>query len=164
MKENPHPEEGTKCPKLCPACRPALTLKEGTHASEHHSEHSERGEPSDSELLPTLILISWPKSPLTSGSSKPPARPPNPPRKERSLHLTISACARNTPKKEYHHFLPIQRRRCPTQGFLGYTSSQSGEQSLSDRKAFPSAIKCGPIKAHDFTVSAEMQGPNSINY
>ena len=59
-------EPGTKCSKLSPACRPGLTLNEGTEASEHlllpswHSEHSERGEPSDSEL-PHASLISWHK-------------------------------------------------------------------------------------------------------
>ena len=46
----------------------------------------------------------------------PPARPPNPPGKKRSLHLTNSAqrpqerdyrhCARNTPRMRYPHFFP----------------------------------------------------------
>ena len=44
---------------------PLTTLKEGTEASEHlllpsrHSEHSERGEPSDSELSQHASLTSW---------------------------------------------------------------------------------------------------------
>ena len=60
--------------------------------------------------------------PLTSGSFVPRARPPNLPGKERPLHLTNSAqrleerdyrhCVRKTAKKEYPHFLPIQRRCC----------------------------------------------------
>ena len=53
----------------------------------------------------------------------PPARPPNLLRKERSLHLT--KCARKTPKKRYPHFLPIQHRCCPTQGFLDSNTSTS---------------------------------------
>ena len=95
---------------------------------------------------------------MTSGSSKP-ARPPSPPRKERSLHLTKSAqrhhwrsyrrCV-HSPVKKYPHFLPIQRRRCPTKG----------GKSRSDRWA---AIMCRPIKAHVFTLTAEMQGPNSTD-
>ena len=40
---------------------------------------------------------------------------------------------------------------------------KSEEQSLSDRRALSSAILCRPIDAHYFTVSAEMQGPNSIS-
>ena len=46
MREGPHSEEGTKCSKLYPACRPGFTLKEGTLASEHlllpfwHSEQT----------------------------------------------------------------------------------------------------------------------------
>ena len=148
MKESSHSEEGTTCSKLYPTCRPGLTLKEGTKASEHllllswHSEHNER----------------------------------NLQGKERSLHLTTSAqrlkerdcrpCARDSPKKKYPHFLPIQRRCCSTQGFFGqpyvHMSPKSGEESLSDRRAPSSAIICKPIKAHAFTVSAEMQGPSSI--
>ena len=73
------------------------------------------------------------KGPLTSGSLMPPARPPNLQGTKRSLHLTNSAqriqkrgyrrCARNAPKKKYPHFLPIQRRCCSTQCFLGSQTS-----------------------------------------
>ena len=34
------------------------------------------------------------------------------------------------------------------------------EDPLSDRQEFSSAIMCKPIKAHAFTCSAEMLGPN----
>ena len=37
------------------------------------------------------------------------------------------------------------------------------EEPLSDRQAFSSAIMCRPIKAHDFTVSTGMLGPNRTN-
>ena len=81
----------------------------------------------------------------------PPARPPNLLREERSLHLTHSAqrlqerdyrrCARNTPKKKYPHFLPIQRRCCPTQGFLvSHTSTCLPKQEkshCSTEESFP---------------------------
>ena len=58
-----------------------------------HSEHSERGEPSDSELLLHASLISCHKRSIDKwqGNSMPPARPPNLLGKERSLHLTNSA-------------------------------------------------------------------------
>ena len=56
-----------------------------------HSEHKERGESRDSELPLHTSLISWHKRSITSGNSMPPAQPPNPPGKERSLHLTNSA-------------------------------------------------------------------------
>ena len=44
-----------------------------------------------------------------------------------------------------------------------HISPKPGEDSLSDPRAFSSAIMCRPIKAHAFTVSAEMQDPNSTN-
>ena len=123
MKESPHSEDGTKCSKLHPACRPGLTLKEGTWASEHlvllswHSEHRDRGNPASLSSPYTQLSFLGIKGPVTSGSLMP-SRPPNPPRKERSLHLTNSAqrlqerdyrrCARSTPKKKYlpAHSLP----------------------------------------------------------
>ena len=76
------------------------------------------------------------KGPLTSGSEKPPARPPNLRGKERSLHLTNSGqrlqwrsyrcCARNTPRMKYPHFFPLHCRRhskpddkrCTKSGFI----------------------------------------------
>ena len=64
MRETPHSEEDTKCSKLNPNLRASLTVKEGTWASEHlilpcwHSEHSDREEPSDSELSQHASLIS----------------------------------------------------------------------------------------------------------
>ena len=93
-----------------------------------HSEHSERGEPSDSELPLDASLISWHKMSLgkwqlnatlpTSQSSR---------KRERSLLLTNSAqrlqmrgyrrCAHNTPTTKHPHFPPIRCRS--TQGFLG---------------------------------------------
>ena len=58
-------------------------------------------------------------------------------------------------------------RCCSTAKLFGqpylHISPKSGEKSLSDRRAFSSAILCRPIKAHVFTVSAETQGPNSTN-
>ena len=157
-----------------------LHSKEETLTSEQlllpswHSGYSQRGEPSDSELSHTHSSPLGMKDPLTSGSSKTPARPPNPLRNERSLHLTNSAqrlqergyrrCARNTPMKKYPHVLPMQRRRCSTQDFFGqpylHMSLKSRENSLFDRRASSSSR---PIKAHAFTVSAETQGPNSTN-
>ena len=75
-------------------------------------------------------------------------------------------CARNPQTKTCPHFLPIQRRCCPTQGLFGqrylHVSPKSGE-SLSNRRAFSTSIMCTPIRGHAFTVSAEMQGSNSIN-
>ena len=70
------------------------------------------------------------------------------------------------PKKKHPHFLPI---RCFShtglfrQAAIPHMSPKSGEESLSDRRAFSSAIMCIPNKAHAFTVPAEMQGPNSID-
>ena len=180
MKESPHSEEGTKCSKLHPACRPGLTLKEGTWASEHlvllswHCKHRDRQEPSESELSLHAALISWHERSIDKRQLDA-TRPPNPLRKERSLHLTHSAQrlqerdyrrgARSTPKKKYPHFLPI-RCRC-THCLLGqpylHMSPESREGSLSNRTAFSSAIMCRPIKAHAFIFSAETQDPNSIN-
>ena len=114
------------------------------------------------------------EGPLPCGSLMPPVRAPSPLGKERPLHLTNFAqrlqerdyrhCARDTPKQKYPHFLPFQRRCCPTQGFFGqpclHTTPESGGESLSDRRVFSSAVMCRP-KISLFSV--EMQGPNSIN-
>ena len=128
-----------------------------------HSEHKERGESRDSELPLHTSLIS-------SGNSMPPARPPNPPGKERPLHLTSSAIrlqwrghrhrARNTPHFSSSRPSSLQTRLFGQPYF--HSSLRSGEESLSDRRALSSAIMCRPIKAHAFTVSTEKQGPNSI--
>ena len=106
----------------------------------------------------------------------PPTRPPNLLGKERSHLLTKSAqrlqerdcrrCARNTPKKKYslpaQSSLPLLQTGLCRQPYL-HMSPKSGEESPSDRRALSSAIMCRPIKAYALTVSADTQGPNSIN-
>ena len=42
-------------------------------------------------------------------------------------------------------------------------SPEPGDKSLSERRAFSSAVMWAPIKAHAFTVTAGKQGPESIN-
>ena len=109
--------------------------------------------------------------PLINGSLMPPARRPNPPGKQRSLHLTHSVqrlewrcyphCARNTPRMKYPHFFRLQSRRRSKSDVFGsqycHISPRSGEESLFDRRALSTAIMCRPIKAHASTVSAEQQ-------
>ena len=75
-----------------------------------------------------------------------------------SMARLSTLCARNTPRMMYPHFFPLHCRRHSKPRFLGQPySSRSGKESLSDRRAFSSAIICGPIKA----LSLEKQGPNS---
>ena len=114
------------------------------------------------------------KRPMTSGNLMPPAQPPNPPGTRRSLHLTSSAQGPGgiidivlVILKGGRTFTscPLSAVATPNRAFSGsHTSAclKSGEESLSDR-AIASAIMCRPGKAHAFTVSAQMQGLNSIN-
>ena len=109
-----------------------------------HSEHSERGELSESELPCTHPSFLGTKGPLTSGNLMPPAQAPNPPRTGRSLHLTSSAqrpqwrdyrhCARNPQRRTYLYFLPIQRRPCSKQGFsVSHTSTSQARRRVPVR-------------------------------
>ena len=103
------------------------------------------------------LLTCHKKSPLPCGSLMPPVRAPNPLRKKETTSPD-QFCPTTTSEvidvvllilkmKTYPHFLP----------------TADPKKSLSDRRAFSSAIMCRPIKAHAFTVSAEMQDPNSTN-
>ena len=72
------------------------------------------GDPANSELSLHASLISWHKRSI----DKSPARRPNPPGKERSLHLTNSVqrlqwrgyrrCAHSVPKTKHPHFRPTR--------------------------------------------------------
>ena len=44
-----------------------------------------------------------------------------------------------------------------------HMSPKSGDRSLFDQRAFSSAVMWAPIKAHAFTVTAEMQGPPALS-
>ena len=149
--------------------RPGSTLKEPRHqnASSFPVTPSTRSESGDSGLsLPPCTHPSFrgTTGQSTNDSLMPPARPPNPPGKERSLHLTNSAqrlqwricghCVRDGSRMRYSPFFPLQGHRRSKLESLGSRISAfllgQEKNPLSDHRACSSAIMCRPVKAHAF--------------
>ena len=132
-----------------------------------HSEHKERGESRDSELPLHTSLIS-------SGNSMPPARPPNPPGKERPLHR------HSKPDFLGSHtftFLSGQERNpCPTEGQFPqipcadqsrrmlslFRLKKQGPNSITMRPILPWNVPMRGCCAQTHTVPRIQQRPNSF--
>ena len=129
-----------------------------------HSEHSERGESNDSELPLHVSLIYWHERSsdkwqlnVTRQTSRSSAKKEITSLDQLCLTTSIASCGRcahNTPTTKHPHFPSV--RWSSTHSFLR-------EESLSDQKAFSSAIIRRSIKTHTFTVSTTTQDTNSTN-
>ena len=108
------------------------------------------GDPEILSSLQTHSSFLGTQGPATNGSSMPPARPPNPPEKESSLHLTNSAqrlqwrgcrhCVRNTPKLKYSHFFPLKNGRSKPVSLGSRTSTfllSQGKTPCPTERHFP---------------------------
>ena len=102
-----------------------------------HSEHKERGESRDSKLPLHTSLIS-------SGNSMPPARPPNPPGKERPLHRHSKPDSLGS-----HTFTSQERNPCPTEGQFPQPSYADQSRRMLSlfrlKKQGPNSITMRPI-------------------